>query len=119
MRRRLSPAAAHGLHHGFKSKCFMVPCSDIPTKGYDLSVSRHKINIFKDVAFDSPVATLDRLTETDVGAVDLETAGVEEDVVMMWELRPLGDVLEPWGFQRRRSLTTSDLLKTQVPFSIR
>lgn len=49
------------------AKYFMVPRSEIEQENYDLSLSRYKIDIFKEVIYDAPGVILDRLIQTEVG----------------------------------------------------
>lgn len=53
-----------------EAKCFMVPRADIEDEGYDLSLSRYKLNVFEEVRYDPPGVILDRLIQAEVGDVD-------------------------------------------------
>ena len=66
------------------SKCFMVHRSEIAdTKNnYDLSLSRYKTDVVKEVHFESPSMILDRLIQAEVGDVDeAELAKVQSGIV--------------------------------------
>ena len=51
-------------------KCFMVQRADIEAEGYDLSLSRYKLDVFEDVQYDAPSVILDRLIKAEVGDID-------------------------------------------------
>ncbi|MDQ7746330.1 type I restriction-modification system subunit M [Hydrogenophaga pseudoflava] len=55
-----------------RAQCFMVPRAEIVNEqnGYDLSLSRYRENVFKQVTYDKPSDILDRLIQAEVGAVD-------------------------------------------------
>jgi type I restriction enzyme M protein len=64
------------------AKCFMVPYSEIEAESYDLSLSRYKEDVFKEVHYDAPGMILDRLIRAEVGDVDeAELAGVQSGLV--------------------------------------
>jgi type I restriction enzyme M protein len=54
------------------ARCFMVPRSEIADEknNYDLSLSRYKQDVFKEVHYDAPGVILDRLIQAEVGDVD-------------------------------------------------
>lgn len=52
------------------AKFFMVPRSDIEAEDYDLSLSRYKEDVFKEVHYDAPCVILDRLIQAEVGDVE-------------------------------------------------
>lgn len=63
-------------------KCFMVPRSEIEAEGYDLSLSRHKEDVSKEVQYDAPGIILDRLIRAEVGDVDeAKLAKVQSGIV--------------------------------------
>lgn len=72
-------------------KCFMVPRTEIADEknNYDLSLSRYKTDVFKEVQYDAPRVILDRLIQAEVGAVDeVELAKVQDGIVReLLELR--------------------------------
>jgi type I restriction enzyme M protein len=51
----------------YEHKCFMVPRAEIEAKGYDLSLSQYKEDVFEDVHYDPPGVILDRLIQAEVG----------------------------------------------------
>lgn len=66
------------------AKCFMVPRSEIVDEknNYDLSLSRYKKDVFKEVHYDAPGLILDRLIQAEVGDVgDAELAKVQSGIV--------------------------------------
>lgn len=54
------------------AKWFMVPRTEIADEknNYDLSLSRYKTDVFKEVHYDTPIAILDQLIHAEVGDVD-------------------------------------------------
>jgi len=54
------------------AKCFMVPRTEIANEknNFDLSLSRYKADVFKEVHYDAPSVILDRLIQAEVGDVD-------------------------------------------------
>jgi type I restriction enzyme M protein len=65
-------------------KCFMVPRSDIEDEGegYDLSLSRYKVDVFEQVAYEAPGVILERLLREEVGEVDdAELSKVQSGIV--------------------------------------
>lgn len=73
------------------AKYFMVPRSEIAEEknGYDLSFSRYKLDVFKEVYYEAPGAILDRLIQAEVGDVkEVELAKVKSGIVReLFELR--------------------------------
>jgi type I restriction enzyme M protein len=64
------------------AQCFMVPRSEIEAKGYDLSLSRYKEDVFEEVQYDAPGVILDRLIRSEVGDVgEIELAKVQSGIV--------------------------------------
>jgi type I restriction enzyme M protein len=64
------------------AKCFMVPRAEIEAEGYDLSLSRYKIDVFEEVHYDAPGVILKRLIQAEVGDVDeAELAKVQSGIV--------------------------------------
>ena len=64
------------------AKCFMVPRAEIADKGYDLSLSRYKQDVFEEVHYDAPGVILDRLIRAEVGDVDeAELTKVQSGIV--------------------------------------
>ena len=54
------------------AKCFAVSRAEIEAEGYDLSLSRYKLEVFEEVPYDAPGVILDRLILAEVGDVDEE-----------------------------------------------
>lgn len=54
------------------AQCFMVPRTEIADEknNFDLSLSRYKTDVFKEVHYDAPGVILDRLIQAEVGNVD-------------------------------------------------
>nr|BFD38900.1 hypothetical protein FFPRI1PSEUD_03990 [Pseudomonas sp. FFPRI_1] len=54
------------------AKWFMVPRTEIADEknNYDLSLSRYKTDVFKEVHYDTPITILDQLIHAEVGDVD-------------------------------------------------
>lgn len=54
------------------AQCFMVPRTEIADEknNFDLSLSRYKTDVFKEVHYDAPGVILDRLIQAEVGDVD-------------------------------------------------
>jgi type I restriction enzyme M protein len=71
------------------TKRFMVPRSEIEDKGYDLSLSSYKRDVFEDVNYDAPKLILNRLLQAEVGdAKDEDLAEVQAGIVReLLELR--------------------------------
>ncbi len=64
------------------AKCFMVPRVEIEAESYDLSLSRYKEDVFKEVHYDAPGEILDRLIQAEVGDVDeTDLAKVQSGIV--------------------------------------
>jgi type I restriction enzyme M protein len=66
------------------AKCFMVPRTEIADEknNYDLSLSRYKTDMFKEVHYDAPGLILDRLIQAEVGEIDeADLAKVESGIV--------------------------------------
>jgi type I restriction enzyme M protein len=64
------------------AKCFAVPRAEIEAEGYDLSLSRYKVDVFEEVQYDAPGVILDRLIQAEVGDVDEgELAKVQSGIV--------------------------------------
>ncbi|MBG7564607.1 N-6 DNA methylase [Pseudomonas aeruginosa] len=66
------------------AKCFMVPRTEIADErnNFDLSLSRYKEDVFKEVHYDAPGVILDRLIQAEVGNVDeAELAKVQSGIV--------------------------------------
>ncbi len=70
-------------------KCFVVPRGEIEAEGYDLSLSRYKVDVFEDVVYESPAVILEKLLRAEVGdASDEALAGVQSGIVReLLELR--------------------------------
>jgi type I restriction enzyme M protein len=70
-------------------KCFVVPRSDIEAEGYDLSLSRYKVDMFEDVVYESPAVILEKLLRAEVGdAGEQALTGVQSGIVReLLELR--------------------------------
>ncbi len=73
------------------AKCFCVPRADIEAEGYDLSLSRYKKDVFKEVEYEAPGVILERLLQEEVGdVVDAELAKVQSGIVReLLELREI------------------------------
>jgi len=71
------------------AKCFFVASADIEAEGYDLSLSRYKVDVFEEVVYDKPADILKRLIEAEVGKVeDADLAKVQSGIVReLLELR--------------------------------
>lgn len=64
------------------AKYFSVPRSEIEDKGYDLSLSRYKTDVFEEVHYDAPSLILDRLIAAEVGDVSTaDLAKVQSGIV--------------------------------------
>lgn len=64
------------------AKCFMVSRVDIEAEGYDLSLSRYKLDVFEEMRYDKPGVILDRLIRAELGDVDeAELAMVQSGIV--------------------------------------
>ena len=66
------------------AKCFMVPYTEISSEknDYDLSLSRYKTDVFKEMHYDAPDVILDRLIQAEVGDVgEVELANVKSGIV--------------------------------------
>lgn len=77
------------------AKWFMVPRTEIADEknNYDLSLSRYKTDVFKEVHYDTPIAILDRLIQAEVGDVDeVGLAEVQNGIVR--ELLELKGMIE-------------------------
>jgi type I restriction enzyme M protein len=70
-------------------KCFAVPRAEIEAEGYDLSLSRYKLDLFEEVKYDKPGVILARLIQSEVGEVDeAELTKVQSGIVReLLELR--------------------------------
>lgn len=69
-------------------KRFVVPRAEIEAAGYDLRLSRYKVDVFEDVVYESPAVILGKLLKAEVGDVDEEAlVGVQSGIV--WELLEL------------------------------
>ncbi len=70
-------------------KCFVVPRAEIEVEGYDLSLSRYKVDVFEEVVYESPALILGKLLKAEVGdAGDEALAGVQSGIVReLLELR--------------------------------
>lgn len=51
-------------------RCFMVPYQDIKAEGFDLSLSRYKQEVFKEIEYEAPGVILDRLIRDEVGELN-------------------------------------------------
>ncbi|MCY0109782.1 type I restriction-modification system subunit M [Pseudomonas monsensis] len=73
------------------TKCFMVARSDIEAKGYDLSPSSYKEDVFEDVPYDAPKIILSRLLQAEVGdAKDDDLVKIQSGIVReLLELREM------------------------------
>lgn len=49
-------------------KCFAVPRAEIEAEGYDLSLSRYKVDVFEEVQYEASRVILERLLVAEVGA---------------------------------------------------
>lgn len=66
------------------AKCFMVSRDEIANEknNYDLSLSRYKEDVFKEVKYDKPGVILDRLIQAEVGSIEeTELAKVQSGIV--------------------------------------
>jgi type I restriction enzyme M protein len=72
-------------------KYFMVPRNDIEAESYDLSLSRYKTDVIKEVHYDPPGVILNRLIQAEIGDVnEQELAKVQSGIVReLLELRRL------------------------------
>lgn len=70
-------------------KCFVVPRAEIEAEGYDLSLSRYKVDVFDEVVYESPTVILGKLLKAEVGDASEEAlAGVQSGIVReLLELR--------------------------------
>jgi type I restriction enzyme M protein len=70
-------------------KGFVVPRAEIEAEGYDLSLSRYKVDVFEEVVYESPSVILEKLLKAEVGeATDEALAGVRSGIVReLLELR--------------------------------
>ena len=70
-------------------KCFMVPRAEIEAEGYDLSLSRYKVDLFEEVVYESPSLILEKLLKAEVGDASEEVlSGVQNGIVReLLELR--------------------------------
>ena len=70
-------------------KCFVVPRAEIEAEGYDLSLSRYKVDVFEEVVYESPAVILEKLLRAEVGEAGEEAlAGVQSGIVReLLELR--------------------------------
>ncbi|ABW68528.1 type I restriction-modification system subunit M [Desulfosudis oleivorans] len=70
-------------------KGFVVPRADIEAKGYDLSLSRYKEDVFEEIQYEAPAKILDKLLKSEVGeAGDDDLAKVQRGIVReLLELR--------------------------------
>jgi len=65
-------------------KCFVVPRGEIEAEGYDLSLSRYKVDVFEEVVYESPAVILEKLLKAEVGEageealVDVQSGIVRE-----------------------------------------
>jgi type I restriction enzyme M protein len=63
-------------------QCFVVPHSGIEAEGYDLSLSRYKVDVFEEVKYDAPEVILEVLIKAEVGDVkDVDLAKVQSGIV--------------------------------------
>lgn len=75
------------------AKYFAVPRADIEAKGYDLSLSRYKEDLFEEVYYEASSVILDRLIQIEMGDVsEVELAKVQSGIVR--ELLDLKGMLE-------------------------
>ncbi|MGB3747380.1 MAG: class I SAM-dependent DNA methyltransferase [Rhodanobacter sp.] len=51
-------------------RLFMVPYKDIKAEGFDLSLSRYKQEVFKEIEYEAPGVILDRLIRDEVGELN-------------------------------------------------
>jgi type I restriction enzyme M protein len=64
------------------AKCFCVPRKDIVEEGYDLSLSRYKVDKFEQVQYEEPEVILQRLLQAEVGNLkDNDLSNVESGIV--------------------------------------
>lgn len=72
-------------------KCFVVPREEIEAEGYDLSLSRYKVDVFEEVEYESPAVILEKLLKAEVGdAGDEALVGVQSGIVReLLELREM------------------------------
>jgi len=70
-------------------KCFVVPRAEIEAEGYDLSLSRYKLDVFEEVVYESPEVILGKLLKAEVGDADGKAlVGVQSGIVReLLELR--------------------------------
>lgn len=70
-------------------KYFMVPRAEIEAEGYDLSLSRYKVDVFEEVVYESPAVILAKLLKAEVGDTGEEAlVGVQSGIVReLLELR--------------------------------
>jgi type I restriction enzyme M protein len=69
--------------------CFIVPRTDIEAEGYDLSLSRYKVDVFEEVDYEQPAVILEHLLREEVGdAEDADLVNVQSGIVReLLELR--------------------------------
>lgn len=74
---------------GRTQKCFVVPRAEIEAEGYDLNLSRYKVDVFEDVVYESPAVILEKLLRSEVGDASAEAlTGVQSGIVReLLELR--------------------------------
>lgn len=72
-----------------ENKCFMVPRTDIESENYDLSLSRYKKDVFKELKYEEPGVILERLIRAEVGDIgDEDLVRVQSGIVReLLELR--------------------------------
>jgi len=70
-------------------KSFVVPRAEIEAEGYDLSLSRYKVDLFEEVVYESPAVILEKLLRAEVGDASEEAlVGVQSGIVReLLELR--------------------------------
>lgn len=70
-------------------KCFVVPRAEIEAEGYDLSLSRYKVDVFEEVVYENPAVILGKLLKAEVGDAGEEALfGIQSGIVReLLELR--------------------------------
>jgi type I restriction enzyme M protein len=72
-------------------KCFVVSRAEIEAEGYDLSLSRYKVDVFEEVVYESPAVILDKLLKAEVGDaceddLDKVQGGIVRELLQLREL---------------------------------
>jgi type I restriction enzyme M protein len=74
------------------AKYFSVQRAEIEAEGYDLSLSRYKLDVFQEVHYDAPLLILDRLIHSEVGNIDEANLAIVQNGIVR-ELLELKEML--------------------------